>query len=40
MTGDSQYTQNTQINQVIGENEKCVFYFTKKKIDLLTNPTD
>ena len=32
MTGDSQYTQNTQINQVIGENEKCVFYFTEKAI--------
>ena len=26
----SQHTQNTQINEVIGENEKCVFYFTEK----------
>ena len=23
--GDSQHTQNIEINQVIGENEKCVF---------------
>ena len=30
MTGDSRYTQNTQINKVIGENEKCVFYFMGK----------
>ena len=31
---DSQHTQNVQINKVIGENEKCVFYFmeeTKQK---------
>ena len=28
--GDSQHTQNAQINKVIGENEKCVFYFTEK----------
>ena len=28
--GDSQPTQNIQINKVIGENEKCVFYFTEK----------
>ena len=25
--GDSQHTQNIQINKVIGENKKCVFYF-------------
>ena len=30
MQGDSQYTQNIQINKVIGENEKCVFYFMDK----------
>ena len=24
---DSWYTQNSQINKVIGENEKCVLYF-------------
>ena len=27
---DSQHTKNIQINKVIGENEKCVFYFTEK----------
>ena len=27
---DSQHTENIQINKVIGENEKCVFYFTEK----------
>ena len=25
--GESRHTQNIQINKVIGENEKCVFYF-------------
>ena len=25
----SRHTQNTKINKVIGENEKCVFYFTE-----------
>ena len=30
--GDSQHTQNIQINKVIGENEKCVFYFMEKTI--------
>ena len=24
-------TQNIQINKIIGENEKCVFYFMEKK---------
>ena len=24
--GDSHHTQNIQINKVIGENEKCIFY--------------
>ena len=25
------HIQNIQINEVIGENEKCVIYFTEKK---------
>ena len=29
-TGESRHTHNIQINKVIGENEKCVFYFTEK----------
>ena len=29
--------QHTQINKVIGENEKCVFYFTKKLNRLFVN---
>ena len=28
--GDSQYTQNIQINEVISENEKYVFYSMEK----------
>ena len=28
--GDSQHTQNIQINKVIGESERCVFYFIEK----------
>ena len=31
VAGDSWYTQNMQINNVIGENEKNVFYFTEKR---------
>ena len=27
---DSQHTQNIQINEVVDENEKCVFYFMEK----------
>lgn len=27
---DSQYTQNIQMNEVIGENEKHILYFTEK----------
>ena len=27
---DSRHTQNIQINKVVGENEKCVFYFTEE----------
>ena len=30
IAGDSQHTQHIQINKVIGENEKCVFYFMEK----------
>ena len=29
-TRDSQHTQNIRFNKVIGENEKCVFYFMEK----------
>ena len=29
--GDSWHTHNIQINKVIGEDEKCVFYFTEKR---------
>ena len=28
--GESWHTQNIQLNKVIGENEKCVFYFMEK----------
>ena len=30
IAGESRHTQNIQINEVIGENEKCVFYFMEK----------
>ena len=30
--GDSQHTQNIQMNKVIVENEKCVFHFMEKHI--------
>ena len=36
--GDSQHTQNIHINKVIGENEKCVFYFMKKLNELFDDP--
>ena len=37
--GDSQHTQYIQINKVMGENEKCVFYFMEKKhTDFLASP--
>ena len=29
-TGDSQHTQNIQINKMFGEYKKCVFYSTEK----------
>ena len=32
ITWNSWHAQNIQINKVIDENEKCVFYFTGKKI--------
>ena len=35
--GDSQYTQNIQINKVIGENEKYVLFYKKKPIMFLVN---
>ena len=28
--GESRHTQSNQINEVIGENEKCVFHFMEK----------
>ena len=28
--GDSRHSQNIQINKIIGENEKYVFYFMEK----------
>ena len=30
--GDSRHIHNIQINKVIGENKKCVFYFIEKTI--------
>ena len=36
--GDLGHTQNVQINKVIGENEKCVFYYGKNHMDFLDNP--
>ena len=37
--GDNRHAQNIQVSQVIGENEKCVFYFTGKNLaDFLANP--
>ena len=36
---DSWHTQNIQTNKVIGENEKCVFYYTEKTIQIFfANP--
>ena len=32
IVGNSQHTQNTQVSKVIGEHEKCVFYFTDKNV--------
>ena len=37
--GDSQHTQNIQINKITSENEKCVFDFTEKNhTEFLANP--
>ena len=38
LSGDSRHTQNIQINKVISENEKCVFYFTGKIYGLFGQP--
>ena len=38
IAGDSRHTQNIQINKVIGENEKCVFYFIEKLNRLFGQP--
>ena len=35
---DSQHTQNIQINKVIFENEKCVFFYRKNHTDFLADP--
>ena len=38
IAGDSWHTQNIQVNKVIGENEKCVFYFTERCYKLFGQP--
>ena len=38
--GDSRHTQNIQINNIIGKNEKVSFVLWKKPYGLLANPTD
>ena len=38
--GDSQHTQNIQINKVIGKNEKCVFHFMEKTYGLFGQPNN
>ena len=30
--GDDLHTQNIQVNKLIGENEKCIFYFKEQSI--------
>ena len=35
----AKYTPNIQIPKVIGENEKCVFYFMKKTVWLFGQPS-
>ena len=37
-TGNSPHTKNIQINEVIGENEKCVFILRKKTYRLFDQP--
>ena len=39
IAGDSQPTQNIQINKVTGENEKCVLFYGKKLNELLGQPS-
>ena len=36
--GDSRHTQNIQINNVIGENEKCLLFYGINYMDFLSNP--
>ena len=36
--GDSQHTQNIQINKVIAENEKHLLFYVKNHTDFLANP--
>ena len=36
--GDGKYTQNIQINKVIGENEKYILFYRKNHMDFLANP--
>ena len=37
--GDSQHTQNIQINKVIGEKRKmCILFYGKNRTDFLANP--
>ena len=38
IVGDSQHTQNIEINQVTGQNEKCLLFYGKKHNGLLANP--
>ena len=39
IAGDSRHTQNIQINEVIGENEKnCLLFHGKKVTDFFANP--
>ena len=37
IVGDSRHTQNIQINDVIGENEKCLLFYRKNPTDFLAN---
>ena len=38
IAGDSQHTQNIQINKVIGENEKCLLFYRRKPYRLFGQP--
>ena len=37
IVGDSRHTQNIQVNEVIGENEKCLLFYRKNPTDFLAN---